>query len=309
MFKGLFFLIFIFLIIILYSQIKLLYCIFTFLLLLYLIWISYRTNNRILLITSLIFLILLLPSLIFYLELSYMVYPYLFYETGKQDEMKEKCNGFLRRQYNLVEIGKETLFTEGPVIYLLNHHTSESKLIDYFATLTINSEKDITEKDINSKREKDNSNAKKGIKKGINKTVVTGGETRWNIIDNLYSNLDIIKLNKEKNGNLSVFLQKSKEELEKGNNLIIFPEGKYSNKKNTWRKLENFQSGAFILSKQTNIPIVPVLISGNNHQYGFKTNSNLIIKYLSPLYPEDFSTDKDMKEYCLNYMNEGLKII
>jgi len=286
MLQNLLLLIFVFFLIIIYSQIKLLYCIFAFLLIVYLIWLSYKNNNKILLLISIIFLILLIPSIVFYLDLSYMGYPYIFYEKNKCSEMKNKCNNFLRRHFKLIELGKETSFVNGPVIYLVNHHTSESKLIDYFGILTLPSPS-------NSKSD--------------NKIIVTGGETRWNIIDNLYSNLNIIKLNKSSNGNLNIFLEKSKEELNKGNNLIIFPEGKYSNNKNNWKKLEKLQSGSFILSKETNIPIVPVLISGNNHLYGFKTNENLIIKYLSPLYPSDFSNHTEMKEYCLTYMNKGLK--
>lgn len=280
--RSLILFIFIFLFIILYSQIKLLYFVFVFTLLLFLLYLSYRDNQLPLFLVSFLFLLALLPSLSFYLDLCYGVYPYLFYEQNKQDQMKKYCNDFLRRHFKVIEINKDISTQHKPVIFLVNHHTSESKILDYFGILTI---------------------------PGKNRIVVTGGKTRWRIIDNLYSNLYTIKLTKNTTGNLDMFLESCYQELARGNNLIIFPEGKYSNKKKTWRKLEKLQTGAFILSKKFNVPIIPVIISGNSHQYGFLTGDNLVIKYLEVIYPSSFSNSEDMREYSLKSMNKGLETL
>lgn len=183
--------------------------------------------------------------------------------------------------FNVIEINKNKNKID-PVIYIVNHNTSESKILDYFGLLTI---------------------------EGKNKIVVTGGKTRWKIITNLYSNLDTIKLSKKTSGNLDLFIKKCKKEIDKGYNIIIFPEGKYSNKKKNWRKLENFQTGTFILSKQYNIPIVPVLISGDTHQYGFICNKDLKIQYLNTIYPDRFNNYENLRDYCMLYMNKKLKLL
>lgn len=278
------FLIFFFLILILigiinYSNILILWFLVAIVLLCFMAYLSYYTHNYLIIGITLIILILLLPTIYFYLDLFSGIYPYLYRKRNKCKEMKNYCQKFLKRHFELIEINKKVTNVTQPVIYVVNHHTVESRIIDHFGILNI---------------------------PGNNYIVVTGGKTRWKIIDNLYSNLNNVKLSKESKGNLDVFLKGCERVISEGNNLIIFPEGKYSNEKTNWRRLKDLQSGAFILSMKRNIPIIPVIISGNNHQYGFVTNKKLIIQYLNTIYPYKYNSLEDMKNYCLKRMNETL---
>lgn len=265
-----------------YSGILILWFIVAIIVLCFMIYLSCYTSDYFVIGLTLILFIILLPTIYFYFDLCSGIYPYLYHKKNKQKEMKNYCQKFLKRHFNLTEINKKVTNTIGPVIYILNHHTVESRILDHFGILNI---------------------------PGNNYIVVTGGKTRWKIIDNLYTNLNTVKLSKESKGNLEVFLEGCEEVINKGNNLIIFPEGKYSSQKKSWRKLKQLQTGAFILSLKHNIPIIPVIISGNNHQYGFITNTNLTIQYLNPIYPNKYNNPEDMKNYCLDRMNKILKDI
>lgn len=265
-----------------YSNILILWVLVAIVVLCFMIYLSCYTCNYVIFGITLLFLIILLPTIYFYLDLCSGIYPYLYQKKNKQKEMKTYCQKFLKRHFNVIEINKQVTNKCQPVIYVVNHHTVESRILDHFGILNI---------------------------PGKNHIVVTGGKTRWKIIDNLYSNLHTVKLSKESRGNLEVFLKGCKEVINRGDNLIIFPEGKHSSQKTSWRKLKELQSGAFILSTKLNIPIIPVIISGNNHQYGFITNKNLTIQYIDPIYPNKYNSSEDMKNYCLDKMNKKLKYL
>jgi long-chain acyl-CoA synthetase len=102
------------------------------------------------------------------------------------------------------------------------------------------------------------------------------------------NNVIIMDLNKD----LNLSLQKMAAVLEKGKNLIIFPEGTRSQN----GALGEFKKTFAILSRELNVPIVPVAIdgawkalpSGSRFPKPFKRIS---IEFLNPVYPESHTYD------------------
>ncbi len=95
--------------------------------------------------------------------------------------------------------------------------------------------------------------------------------------------------------------------LNSGKNAIFFPEGT----RHEGDKLEPFKRGAFRLSKKTSKPIIPIVIEGANKllprkTFCFKTSkkTTIHVKMLEPLYPEDFSSDREMMQYAQKIMQE-----
>lgn len=205
----------------------------------------------------------------------------MYTKKNQKKEMKEMCSEFLDRHFHWSIKGERYLPDpdEGPVIYVLNHHCKNNQLIDLLGHLKI---------------------------PGNNYIVVTGGKTRWEIIDNLYSNMRHIKLTKEQSGNTEIFLKECGNRLRENKSLVIFPEGKFTSEKKNWKELKGFQTGAFLLSKKCNVPIVPVLISGDSYDYGLIWNNHVLMQYLPAIYPFDFDTPEEMRDYSLQIMNEKL---
>jgi 1-acyl-sn-glycerol-3-phosphate acyltransferase len=260
-----------------YSEIQILYFVLALILLLFLFYLSYYFYNIYILLIAIILFLVLIPSILFYFDLIYEIYPYITYKKNDIDGMKKGCQQFLDRHFKY-KIINQKLF-QSPVIYVLNHHTKYNKFLDMFSHLKI---------------------------PGNNTIVVTGGKTRFVMIDTLYSNLNNIKLGKEEKGNAKIFMKKCKEKLKEGNNIVIFPEGKHTNLKENWNKMIQFQTGAFILSKECNIPIVPVIISGGNYDHGLIMHSNITMEYLDPFYPQNYVTIEDFKEDVFEHMNFSL---
>ena len=102
------------------------------------------------------------------------------------------------------------------------------------------------------------------------------------------NNVIVMDINKD----LKSSLQKMAVVLQKGKNLIIFPEGTRSKD----GKLGDFKKTFAILSRELNVPIVPVAIDG---AYKAMPNGSIIpipfkkvsVEYLSPVYPEQRSSD------------------
>jgi 1-acyl-sn-glycerol-3-phosphate acyltransferase len=78
-------------------------------------------------------------------------------------------------------------------------------------------------------------------------------------------NADSILLDREAS-NMTPFFKESKEVVENGNSIFIFPEGT-RNKQNT--PLSNFKDGARLIALKNRLPILPVFI---------KTNANEVLK-------------------------------
>lgn len=87
-------------------------------------------------------------------------------------------------------------------------------------------------------------------------------------------------------------LEKSYKCLKKGISVMIFPEGTRSLNS----ELGFFKRGAFQLSLQADVPLLPVLIDGTGgilpkHGLIFGTGHRIRIRVLDPVYPSAFGTD------------------
>lgn len=73
-----------------------------------------------------------------------------------------------------------------------------------------------------------------------------------------FKKLDV-PVNRKSNSDAHKALQKAAEEIDKGNNMFIFPEGTISNE----GKLKSFKNGAFKLAIDKQVPIVPITFISN----------------------------------------------
>lgn len=103
-------------------------------------------------------------------------------------------------------------------------------------------------------------------------------------------NFNIILVNVNKN--LKQTLQKSATVLKKGKNIVIFPEGARTRD----GSLLEFKKGFAILSKELNIPVVPVVIKGAFESYPINAKLPkpypIKIKYLNPIYPDNLTYEE-----------------
>ncbi len=102
------------------------------------------------------------------------------------------------------------------------------------------------------------------------------------------NNIIVMDINRD----VKVSLQKMADVLKQGKNIIIFPEGTRSRD----GKLGMFKKTFAILSKELNVPIVPVGISGAwkalpKGSFLLKPYTKIKIKYLAPIFPEKHSYD------------------
>ncbi|OQY07857.1 MAG: long-chain fatty acid--CoA ligase [Fusobacteriia bacterium 4572_132] len=99
------------------------------------------------------------------------------------------------------------------------------------------------------------------------------------------SNILVVDINKD----VKVALQKSAKLFDYNKNLILFPEGARSRN----GKMMNFKKAFAILSKEKNVPVVPVVIDGAYEAYpiGSKIpkSKKIKIEYLKPIYPENMT--------------------
>ena len=104
-------------------------------------------------------------------------------------------------------------------------------------------------------------------------------------------------------------LLKAKILLEQGRTIVVFPEG-------TTKKPDNvimlpFKNGAFILSQRTGKPILPVAIVGTKNMFDIKTlkiNPGTIKIFIhEPVYPQDFRTIEEYKQYVYNIILQTLQ--
>jgi long-chain acyl-CoA synthetase len=91
---------------------------------------------------------------------------------------------------------------------------------------------------------------------------------------------------------LKLSLQKLAEVLRRDKNIIVFPEGTRTNDGNVGR----FKKTYAILSRELNVPVVPVAINGAFEalppgSFIPKPMKNIKVKFLNPVYPEDHTYD------------------
>jgi long-chain acyl-CoA synthetase len=93
------------------------------------------------------------------------------------------------------------------------------------------------------------------------------------------------------NRNLKQTLQKIAAIISNGNNMVIFPEGNRSRD----GKLASFKKSFAIISKELNVPVVPVVIKGAYEKFKigswFPKPGKIELKILKPIYPADMDYD------------------
>ncbi len=94
---------------------------------------------------------------------------------------------------------------------------------------------------------------------------------------------------------------------DKKKNIIFFPEGT----RHEGKMLKPFKRGAFRLSKKTGTPIIPIVVEGANKllprkAFCFRTSkkTTIHVKVLEPLYPENFSSDREMMKHAQKIMQD-----
>lgn len=98
------------------------------------------------------------------------------------------------------------------------------------------------------------------------------------------------------NNNLREALQKLSYVLQNGKNIVIFPEGTRSKS----GKMNEFKEMFAILSKELNVPIVPVVIQGSGQAIYSKLKiprylSRVSVEFLNPILPQENETFQDLK--------------
>ena len=109
------------------------------------------------------------------------------------------------------------------------------------------------------------------------------------------------------NKNVRDSLQQMAAVLQKGKNVIIFPEGTRSNN----NKLNTFKDSFAILSKELNIPVIPVAISGSERAVFKKFNlprpfAKISIDFLRPVIPQKNTTIEDIRNNVVMQISNKL---
>ncbi|MCF6330663.1 MAG: 1-acyl-sn-glycerol-3-phosphate acyltransferase [Sulfurimonas sp.] len=95
-------------------------------------------------------------------------------------------------------------------------------------------------------------------------------------------------------------------------NIMLFPEGT----RHTGAKLGKFKKIAFRLAMNTNRPIIPIVIEGSSRVlpkgspcYATLDDTTIYVKMLEPIYPEKFSSEKELLEYTQNIIQNQKDIL
>ena len=109
------------------------------------------------------------------------------------------------------------------------------------------------------------------------------------------------------NKNVRDSLQQMAAVLQAGKNVIIFPEGTRSND----NKLKTFKDSFAILSKELNVPVVPVAISGSERAVFKKFNiprpfAKISIDFLTPVIPKKTSTIEGIRNNVVMQISNKL---
>lgn len=94
------------------------------------------------------------------------------------------------------------------------------------------------------------------------------------------------------------FMNKCEKAIQAGDSLLVFAEGKHTERQRHWTQLVEFQSSAFELSIKTGCRIVPIIIEGFNNERGWIKGFGqgarpLQLHYLDPVKPAMFSGQLD----------------
>lgn len=101
------------------------------------------------------------------------------------------------------------------------------------------------------------------------------------------SNVLVLNINKD----LKLTLQRIASVIRKGNNMVIFPEGARSRDGNVM----SFKKAFAIISKELNVPVVPVVIEGAYEKFSigskFPKPGKIRLRFLKPIYPGTMDYD------------------
>jgi lysophosphatidate acyltransferase len=127
----------------------------------------------------------------------------------------------------------------------------------------------------------------------------------FNICAYLCNSIYIDRINKEKaHRSIASALDHIKNKKHK---IFIFPEGT----RNSNDDLLPFKKGAFILAKEANVPIMPVVFSRYKHFLNYEEGQwdyggRVIVKALKPIYPQDYSSIEELSDECRKIMKAEL---
>ncbi len=118
------------------------------------------------------------------------------------------------------------------------------------------------------------------------------------------NNVIVMDMNKD----LKLSLQKMAEVLKRGKNIIIFPEGTRS----YTGALGDFKKTFAILSRELNVPIVPIAIDGSINALPRgsvfpRPFKKVTIEYFKPVYPEETHTYDTLAEKIKDIISEKIK--
>ncbi len=129
----------------------------------------------------------------------------------------------------------------------------------------------------------------------------------WNMVLNRY-----IKLFRGDKRSVARMMEDATAHLRNGSSVYIFPEGTRSRD----GQLKEFKSGAFILAKKLNIPILPIVINGTTHalpkySLDFHGHHSISIDVLPEITAETVATldEAELAQYTHQLMSEHLDML
>lgn len=140
---------------------------------------------------------------------------------------------------------------------------------------------------------------------GPNKTIAKAEMARIPIFSTVYKRGSILVDRKNKKSRQKSFLQMV-EVLKMGMHMCIYPEG---TRNRTELPLKEFHNGAFRLSKDTGVAIIPAVIFNTkkilpaNKGFYFKPH-RIELHFLPPVQPSGFETDEELKNEVRKRMTE-----
>ena len=127
----------------------------------------------------------------------------------------------------------------------------------------------------------------------------------WNMSLNRY-----IRLARGKKSSILHMMRDGKKALSEGSSLMIFPEGTRSETKEIGR----FKEGAFLLAKETNSPILPIILDGTGealpkHGFFMRGKHYIKVRVLDEIPPEFYQTrsTKELMMYTRDLMVKELE--
>ena len=238
-----------------------------------LFYLSIVYTNYYLFALSILFLILILPTIYFYIDLCYFAYPYLYEYQGKYKKIREDGCIFLDKHFEVTIHGKQIY--KHPVIFCVNHPAKGSSMLSFISLMKIKTKIKIVK-------------------------FVTNDLT-----NKIFANLEHIFVDEKEEGQLDYLIKESQKAINESYSILIYPEGKNSRFKKGSR-LAPFKSGAFVLAKKLSIPIVPIVINEDSIHEGILANQKIDIHYLDLIDPYDYDIE-ELKNKVFSKMKKVIR--